>query len=160
MTYVINHSEYCEIDGVPLNTPAWTHTNLFELWSGPTTRGTDRIIPGAAGALPYRRRATVRTVTLELVVYGDLAWDGTTYADARTGLFTNVGHLRTNVTDPTGIGDGTRTMILHLPDGSTRSGDIHVEGFALGGGLGPFHTLATIDISILAGALAVDVAST
>lgn len=153
MPYTLTSDEYVEIDGVPLATPAWTLGNLFVVWAGPATRGEDRVIPGAAGRLPKPRRVDSRPVSLELVIVGDFDWDGTPVTDFREGLWLNVQHLRENVTDPTGVGDGTRTMILHAPDGSTPSGQIHVETFELGG-LGPNGLTATIDITIKAGALA------
>lgn len=152
MAYDINSSEYLTIDGVPLQCAGWTHTNLWEMWSGPATRGTDRIIPGAVGILSKPRRATARRVQLAVTIFGDRAWDGTPYVDPRVGLWTNVDHLRTNVTDPVTTGDGTRTAVLYLPDGSTVTGSVTVEAFTLGEGYG-VAIPSTIDITIPAGAL-------
>lgn len=151
MAYTITETEYISIAGVPLATPAWIHTNLFEFWSGLSTRGQDRVIPGAAGVLPYPRRPTITPRTIELVIFGDVNWEGTPQTDTRAGLWANVDHLRTNVTDPLVVGDGTRELILYRPDGSAVSCSVQVEGFELGGGLGPDHTLATIDVTIVEG---------
>lgn len=152
MAYADVPVERLEIDGVPLNCAGWTHTNLWALWAGATTRGTDRIIPGATGILSKPRRATAARLQLAVEIFGHIAWDGTPYADHRLGLWTNVDHLRTNVTDPVTTGDGTRTGVLYLPDGSTLTGPVTVEGFQLGDSEGVVLT-STIDLTIPAGAL-------
>lgn len=154
MTYAVNSPEYVEIDGVPLQTPAWTTTNLWELWSGPDTRGQDVVIPGAAGVLAYRRRATVTRRALALVIFGEWKWDGTANTDPRAGLEANVAHLRVNVTDPTLDNPGTRTATLHLPSGATVTGPVTVEGFTLGGDMGEYACTAVLDLSVTLGALA------
>jgi hypothetical protein len=154
MTYLINSTEYLEIGGVPLQTPAWTLTNLETLWAGPPTRGTDRVLPGAAGVRSYRRRATVAKVALALVIFGEWKWDGAHNTDIRAGLLANVDHLRTNITDPTLDNPGTRVAVLHLPGGTTRTGAVTVEDLTLSAELGPFNVKAVIDISIAQGALA------
>lgn len=153
MPYTITSDEYVEINSVPLHTPAWCVGNLWVLWSGPETRGSDRLIPGAAGVRPYKRRATVTRRLLELSIFGDRDWNDVQYDGYREGLRANIQHLKTNVTNPFTTGDGTRTAVLHLPDGSTATGSIHVVGFELGP-LGPAGALATMEISIPLGGLA------
>lgn len=146
-------TEYLEIDGVPLPSDAWDVLSLLPLWHGPQVRGSDRLIPGAAGVKAYRRRATVTVRTLELVIYGHVDEDGNPNVDVRAGLEANVAYLRANVADPTNVGDGTRTAVLHLPSGATRTADVHVVGFDLGE-FGPTSVRATLDLSIPSGALA------
>lgn len=152
--YLVNSSEWLDIDGVALQTPAWTLTNLEALWAGPATRGQDRVLPGTVGVRSYRRRATVSRVALALVIFGEWDWTGGHNPNPRTGLEANVAHLRTHVTDPTLDNPGTRTATLHLPSGATRSGPVTVEDFTLSGDLGAHHVSAVIDLSIPQGALA------
>ena len=154
MNYSTNAQEYAILGGVPLQTPAWVHENLWELWSGPATRGGDVVIPGAAGARGYPRVASARKATLELSIVGDFDWQGIPQPDARLGLWRNVAHLRT-VTDPPlpgTTGDGSLILEVVTPVG-TISSPVEVEGFLLGGDLGPFATKATVDLVILAGVL-------
>jgi hypothetical protein len=154
VSYTINSPEYATLAGIPLQTPAWTHENLWELWSGPAVRGGDVIIPGAAGARGYPRVATSRQVTLELTIFGDVDWLGVAQADPRAGLYRNVTKLRT-VTDPPApgsAGNGSVTLSVVTPAG-TITAPVEVEGFLLGGDLGPHHTKATIDVVILTGVL-------
>lgn len=151
MPYVITADEYVSIGDVPLATPAWVLENLFELWQGPETRGQDRILPGAAGVRPYRRRATVTRRSLQLSIFGDVDWEGNANADWRVGLQENIDHLRANVTDPIVTGDGTRELDLHMPDGDVRSALVHVEAFTLAP-LNWFAVRSTIDVTLLSGA--------
>lgn len=145
-------AEYLTIDGVPIPCPAWEAKSLLPLWQGPDVRGSDRRIPGAAGVKPYRRRADVSTRTLELVIYGFEDPDGNPNADVREGLEANVFYFRSTIADPTGAGDGTRTAVLHLPSGATKTGPVHVVSFDLGE-LGPTSVRATLDLSLPEGAL-------
>jgi hypothetical protein len=153
MAYTITETEYAEVDGVPLATTAWALENLYELWQPAETRGQDRILPGAAGVRPYRRRATVTRRTLNLSIWGDVDWDGVAYDDWRVGLMLNIDHLRTGIVDATVTGDGTRLLDLHMPDGDVRSARIHVEGMSLAS-LNWYAVRSTIDISLLSGVVA------
>lgn len=153
MPYVITETEYVTIDGVPLSTTGWHLLNLQVLWQGPDTRGQDRIIPGAAGVRPYPRRATVSRRTLELVIWGDMDWNGAATSDWRAGLQNNVDHLRDNVADPTVSGDGTRLIVMHMAAGGTRQARCHVEGLELADS-NWFSVRAAMDLSLVSGALA------
>lgn len=125
---------YLEIAEVPLATPGWQCLNPMEMRQGLATRGKDRLIPGAAGVLPGKRRPTSTQRLLELVVNGELDWEGEPYTDGHEGLDANLMHLREFVTDPLGNGrdGGPLEAVLHLPDGSTSVGQVHVESFTWG----------------------------
>lgn len=131
MPYVVVTPVHVEINDVPLSTPAWECLNPMELRQGPPTRGRDRLIPGAAGVLPGRRRPAPATHVLELVVRGDVDWEGTPYEDGHEGCDANLAHLREFVTDPLGDNrDGSPLdAALHLPDGTTAVAQVHVESF-------------------------------
>lgn len=153
MAWVLTEPEYVAIDGVPLATPAWYTLNLWALWNSPSTRGTDRIVPRADGVRPYRRRPTATRVTLGLVIVGDVDPDGSTWTDPRAGLLHNLDTLKAGVVAPPVRTDGTRLAELHLPDGTMRSGRVHVEGMDLGADYGPFGLRAALDLTLIQGEL-------
>jgi hypothetical protein len=153
MAYTITADDYLQIGSVPLSTTAWALENSYELWAGADTRGRNRLIPGATGVRKKAVRATETSVTLTLAIWGEKDWNNNVNADASAGLYANISHLRTNVTDPTGVGDGTRTATLHLPSGSTISGPIQVRRFRFIA-LSPTTVEASMEITIPAGALA------
>lgn len=121
------------VDGFSLTCPAWTITSDEEgrngLWSLRTlfdTRGENRVIPGAAGSIPYPRRWNESRRDLNLLVVGDVDRFGAPYADARLGLETNLAYLRTNVF-ATPI-TATRTAIISSFSGSPITGAIQIIG--------------------------------
>jgi len=52
--------------------------------------------------------------------------------DAFERLQINLDYLRANIVAPTGTTNGTRSAVLTMPDGTTRTEDVHVTGFDLG----------------------------
>lgn len=120
------------IGGVALNGPAWKVLNLLELWQPADQRGSDRLVPGVAGVLAQQRRDTVTRRSLQLLIIGDVDRTGATQADKFEGLQANVDYLRANVVAPTGTGDGTRSAVLTMPDGTSRTEPVHVVGFEFG----------------------------
>lgn len=114
------------VAGTAMRTAAWWTDDLALLWQSGDERGRDRIIPGATGVKPYRRRRTVTTYALPMLVLGGVNSAGVAQADPWEGFQANVTALRA-VTDPTGTGDGTRALVLTMPDGSTRTGSAHVS---------------------------------
>jgi hypothetical protein len=125
------------IGGVAMNCAGWKllGDSLARLWMPADQRGDDRLIPGAAGVLAQRRRNTVTTVSLEMLISGLADRTGT----AATGtyvaqLYQNIVYLRDNVVAPTGATDGTRSAVLTVPGGSTLTEPVHVVGLKLGDG--------------------------
>ena len=114
------------IGGVSMNTPAWDISDLTDLWFTADVRGTDRILPGVSGVIPYRRRTTVSRHDLTILITGDVNTASVPYADPLVGLETNTASLYTNVVAPTNTGDGTRAATLLMPSGATRTANIHV----------------------------------
>jgi hypothetical protein len=153
---VVTRSEWLDIDGTPLATPAWEVPagGLLGLIQGPDVRGSDRLIPGVAGVRRYKRRATVSKRSVPLVIWGTFDLEGVAHADHAEGLVANIDYLRANVADPIGTGDGTRTATLHLKDGSTRTGPVHVETMELGGDSEDAYVRAVLNLSLPLGALA------
>lgn len=121
-----------KIGAVLLNCPAWDVPDPSGLWITGDVRGSDRLIPGAAGVLPFRRRRTVTEYTLDMVIVGMVDETGAEYEDALAGLELNLETLRVGVVEPTNTGNGTRAAVLTLPSGLTRTADVHVLGLDTG----------------------------
>ena len=151
---VITETEYLEIGGVPLATPAWVIVDLTPMWEGSEVRGRDRLLPGVAGVKARKRRATVTPKSLHMLIFGERDQDNGVYADPRAGLWTNIAYLRTNVVDPYSTGNGTRTAILHAPGAVTRTGAVHVISPLRLTKLGTITARAVLQLSIPGGALA------
>ena len=150
MAYVINFATHLEIDGVPLSTPAWEHTNLQVLLGAAVVRGSNVVMPGAVGVRPVRRRPTETNLTLELAIFGGQSWDGTLNADPMTGLIANLDHLKANVIDPLATTNSVRTATLVLP-ADTMTAAIQVLGFEVTEYIGTAAVLASMDITLLRG---------
>ena len=139
------------IGGVPMNCAAWRVENLYELWLPATQRGTDRdrVRPGVNGRLPRRRRVDVTTRSLQMTVIGGFNHLGVAHPSMFIGMQANVDYLVANVVNPPNTVTGTRSATLTMPDGTTRTKDIHVQGMEFGS----MHRQAreatlTIEISI------------
>jgi hypothetical protein len=144
---------WLEIDGISLDTNAWRITDLRPLYGAADVRGQDRLLPGVAGVVPYRRRRTVSMRALELAIFGDYDTDDEpTVGDFAAQCDANIAYLRANVADPTNVGDGTRTAVLHRADLSFESGQVHVVDFTFARG-GPDWAVFTLGLSIPDGVL-------
>jgi hypothetical protein len=140
------------IGGVSMNTPAWKVLNLHVLWAPAAQRGQDRIVPGANGVRKFQRRATVTEHDLQLLVVGSHTRTGSVNADLFEGLQANVDYLISNVVNPTGTTDGTRSAVLTMPDGTTRTEPVHVTGMQFGDTAGNgAHMRAVLSISVPSG---------
>jgi hypothetical protein len=120
------------IGGIAMNCPGWRIQNLHILQQPAAQRGDDRLIPGAAGVLAYQRRATVTKHTLELLITGTADRTGVAAADRFAQLASNIDYLEFYVVRPTGTGDGTRSAVLTMPGGTTRTEPVHVVGMEFG----------------------------
>ena len=120
------------IGGVSMNRPAWDLVDVSPLWLTGDVRGEDRILPGLTGVRSFKRRRTVTSHTLRLLVCGTVDRLGAVNADPLVGLYANLVYLRANVADPTGTGDGTRAAVLTKPGGGTLTGPVTVEGITEG----------------------------
>lgn len=140
---------YLDIDGVPMSCAAWEVTNLHMLLSGPSTRGSNIIVPGASGVRPKPKRATETSRSLEMYVWGECDPAGVEYPDPVAGLFANVELLR----DLSAPKAEPSTATLHYPGGSYTAA-VQLGSFEVGGNLGPTTLAVTIDMNLLAGAFA------
>lgn len=120
------------IDGVGLQRLAWTVLDLTPFWEGPEQRGDDTMIPGRPGVLSNPRRADTTTVSLRMIIDGNFTPTGEPAPDPRGQLRLNIKYLRTNVSDPTYTGDGTRTLTIVTRDGATLTGPVTVGKLKLG----------------------------
>jgi hypothetical protein len=130
--------------------------SLFNLLTEIEQRGDDRVLPGAT-VIAYRRRITVTTHEVGLIVIGEVDANGTPNADHTLGLFNNLAYLMSNVVAPVASSTGTRAATWAPPGGAaTRSASIHVTGLTQRNiSLGQQAIWqGTINISIPAGAFA------
>ena len=158
MAYDITFDRYLDIDGVPIQTPAWQLLNFEKLLGGPAVRGSNRIIPGSPGVRPKRRRATEKTLSLEVFIDGAFDWEGDPHSDPETGLIANIQYLREHVTDPIS-GDSVRLATAYIKDEFVMTADIQVVSFDIGEHVGTSAVNATIDIALLDGAFTIEAAS-
>lgn len=149
-----SQEEYLDIDGVALAIDgAWEWLDLSPLWEGADKRGSDRLVPGATGVVPYPRRATVSRRAINGYIYGFKDYNGVAFSDVRVGLEANIAFLQENIEEPPNpLGDGTRLATLHLPSGATKTGDVHVEKLRIAA-FGPAAAKAVLELSIPSGAL-------
>ncbi len=148
---VLVKTEYLEINGVPLATPAWRITDLTALYDAPEVKGDDLDVSHGV-MIPKLRRVTRTRKVFPMVIYGQWDQEGNFNGDnARLGLLTNVDYLLTNVVLPSAVGDGTHTAIWHLPGGGTRTAQVHVIPPLRLGAASRTSQLATLDISVPAG---------
>lgn len=115
-----------EIDGVSMNTPAWSVVDISPLWAAFDTRGQNRLIPGLQGVLAYRKRITERDHGLAIIITGDVDEEGDPHADPVSGLEDNLDTLMA-VLQPDS--NATKAATLYLPSGATKTAEIQVEGF-------------------------------
>lgn len=120
------------IDGVAMQRLAWAVLDVTPLWLGPDQRGQDLEIPGRPGSLANPRRAATTTVSLRMIIDGQYNPAGVWQSDPRAQLRLNIKYLRQQVSDPTYIGDGRRTLVLHARDGATLTGLVTVGKLQLG----------------------------
>ena len=120
------------ISGYYLETPATTLDNIWVLWLGAEQRGKDKdvIRPGAGGSLPVRRRKAATTRDLYMRVSGLVNRTGVPYANPYNGMQKNLDWIQKSIVDPVG-GDGTRPLVLWLPDGTTQTEPIIVQGMEI-----------------------------
>jgi hypothetical protein len=121
------------LGGVSMNRPAWMisadqngNGGLFQILTNVDVRGQDRLLPGAAGVIPYRRRVTASSLTFRLVVTGDVDETGAENADATAGLVDNLEYLWDNVVVPVASSTGTRAAVWTPPNSSARTANVHV----------------------------------
>lgn len=149
MPLVINNTYYLELNSVPLACPAWEVTNLEVLLADDqAVRGSDRILPGAAGrrALPRVLDATVYTLGLE--IWGQVDVDGAAIADPGAGLIAHLDYLKANLGLAAGSADGTVPAELHRGSASTLIADVHFLGFKGSALTPPAFLRTTFDISV------------
>lgn len=128
-------TEYVEIDGIPLATPAWETNDLSELWDIATILGDTPTVPYRRGVLPFRRALGGKSFSLPITIIGAEDPDGVPYADPRVGLQANRDIFMRDVIRPPRVDtiDGTRTLRYHQADGST----ILAGPMLIAGGLRP-----------------------
>lgn len=139
-----------EIDTISLHTPAWTLTeqSVLRLWIPNAVRGSNVVIPGAAGARPYPRRRDQAVYTMELVICGEVDEDGEAHTTIYEGLQANIAALQAGLFEPPE--EATRSAELTMPDSTVLEAEVQVGPLILGE---KFLDLvrATFDLTVPAG---------
>jgi hypothetical protein len=141
------------ISGVSMHTYGWNVLDVRGLWVTVAVRGQDRLVPGVSGLRAKRRRITATTHSLPMVISGLHTPGGTDITDpvARLAQFQdNLDYLMDNVVDEVATPAGTRSAVLSMPSGGTRTANIHVLGITPGTWT-PAVLRCTLDISIPGG---------
>lgn len=150
----ITRNHYLSVNGVPLSTPAWWVTNLeAELLSTPDVRGSDTLVPAAAGMLANPRIVTATTRALAMVILGGVDSDGNVNADQMAGLVANVEYLQANLGFASATGDGTVTAVWHRSNATTKTFPVTVLGLHCSKLTDRPQLSAVLELSIPAGVL-------
>lgn len=148
----VNATEWLDLDGVPLSTPAWTTEDISTLLNGPSTRGSDIVVPGRAGQVARRRTLDAREVTIPIVVNGYVDSDGAAHADPRAGLLANLDELKAVLSPVTTTIAGTRTLTWY-GDFVQRTAEVHVNPALDVAAIGPHAARIVVRMTLPGGAL-------
>lgn len=132
MPVVIVRPEWFTLDGIASATPGWEHENLLPFREENDKRGSDIIIPRSGdGVLPQPRRPTVSLKAIKMRITGEKDQNDADYADPLAGLETNIDYLMAQWVASPGTADGTRTLVWHRRNGTTKTRPAHVLGMPL-----------------------------
>lgn len=142
---------YLEINSVPLDTHAWRCLSYGDMFAAPPVRGSDRIMPGAAGRRAVRRRIDASTKSFSIHVFGYKDQDGAAIADPLEGLLTHAAYLRANLGLAHSVGDGTVPAVFHRGGLTTWTADVTVLAIADWQNIRGREATFRLDISVPAG---------
>lgn len=158
MTVLLSVTDYGELNGIPLDTYAWRviESGYDELMNCPALRGEDLTMNGAKGVRPYPRIITATTISIPMLVTGEVDQDGVATANPRASLFTHRDYLRNNcgLAEDGDPADGTVPFIFYRDDLPNWSGDVTFLGFHGWTKLGDRDAMMRLDLSIPDGELA------
>lgn len=151
----ITRTEYVEIDGLPLATPAWEVTDLSPIYDMHDLIGDFPIIPYRRGTLAARPGQGPKRIDLPLVIFGDYDKDGAAYPDAKIGLRANVDEILRDVLGPVILtATGERLLRYHHPNGTAiRSASALVRGPLRPTPINPTTVAVSLDVLITGGVL-------
>lgn len=130
--------------------------DLSPLWDLADEFAVDADLPDSDALVPYARPRTGVDVSLGFNLRGDLTRANSalgTLTAARTQLWDHRQYLKANVCGRSAAATGTRTITLHLPDGSTATIAAHVGRRLYLVGSSPVELEGTLRLSIPAGEL-------
>lgn len=123
-------AEKLVINGVEGITAAWRHADLSPLLDDPPMRGSNRLIPHAAGRRANPRYVDENGLLIPWLIFGNFNADGTSTSDAKQGLKDHFAYLRTHLGMATQAAPAeVVTAVWHLDDASTLSADVLVLGW-------------------------------
>lgn len=113
-----SEDEYIEVDGLPLDTPAWSHENLGAIYNTPGFRGPGRTVAQRQGEQPRPRIVGPRPVDVRLLVFGHTDSDGNPTSTQLQGLRGNLDELKAHLDHSLAV--GTVKLRHVLDDGAVR----------------------------------------
>lgn len=153
-TFTVEHDRcWFEIDGVPSSTPAWLcSTPMGLLRPHPMRNRGGRLIPRSQGRKARKLWGDSYDAVMPFNVFATADPFGDPGASLEETLVENLLYLNDTLGSVPETTDSTRTCIVHLPDGSTRSGPVQCE-LDWPDTAGPPLAVATLTVTVLAGAL-------
>lgn len=115
----LKYTEHVVINSIALATKAFWLEDPTPLYEIASVRGDDRVIPFAAGQQALPRISDVIRVQLGLFVSGYFDTSDNAASNPRMTLKSNLDYIYTNVMAPNLSSPYTRSIVLHLADGST-----------------------------------------
>lgn len=134
---VIDAGGQLTVDGIDLVKTSWQVLDLSPLGGPADVDGDDVRLDGVPGARAYRKQVVETSYLLDFHINGERDENDGENTDAYQGLIDNEQYLWDNVLSPPTSGP-TRSATWTLPNGSTRSADIHIRmerGAQVGGEL-------------------------
>lgn len=117
---VASEDEYVEVDGLPFDTPGWSHENLGAIYNSPGVRGGGTALAQREGEKAGARIVGPKSLPIELLVFGHSDSDGNATANLLRGLRGNLDELKREMRARGNVGGGT-VMLRHvLEDGGVR----------------------------------------
>ena len=148
---IVTRTEYLEIDGLALSTPAWEVLDPAAIFDVPDLRFDPQRIPYRRGALePGFVTTAPRRVDLPMLIRGDQDPDGVPYLNPREGVAANRDRLATVLAS--GL-SGVRTLRFHRDDGRTLSGPVIGIGGMRPQSDGPSVMRASVGLLLIEGGL-------
>lgn len=126
-------TNHLTVNGVDLDGPAWSITNLETEISKRQTYGDNLRIDGANGKRPLIHRIDEVVMQFQLVVRGLVDRTGAGYTSAAHGFKANCDYLIANLGLGLATGDGSVTATYHDADGTTtKTAKVIVRSFTPG----------------------------
>lgn len=121
-------TEWLDVAGTPLDTPAWETIDLGVIYGMAGLRGSGVPLAQRVGEDPRARIPAGKPIDVPLRIFGVEDSDGNAWADPVEGLRRNTEELKQALRPRLNASGGTATGTHHLSDGSTRESPVQLTG--------------------------------